>query len=112
MPSPRDEAESIGRDARGVLAQLRRRIRLILDRHSIYSRVFKPDGAVSPSAAAVLEDLARYCHADKSTFRPDPRDHARIEGRREVWLYIISSMKLDQEQIAALNRQAREIEHE
>jgi hypothetical protein len=108
MLSPRDEAAAIGREAMTFTQQMRRRIRLILDRHHVYSRVFKPGGVPSQSALAVLEDLARYCHANVSTFRPDPRDHARLEGRREVYLYLISGMKLDQEQIAALTRQAQE----
>jgi hypothetical protein len=36
----------------------------------------------------VLEDLAQFCRANQSCFDPDPRIHAVLEGRREVWLRI------------------------
>jgi hypothetical protein len=45
----------------------------------------------------VLRDLARFCRANKSTFNADPRVHAVLEGRREVWLRIQQHLKLDSE---------------
>lgn len=45
----------------------------------------------------VLSDLAKFCRAGESTFHPDPRVHAVLEGRREVWLRIQSHLKLDSE---------------
>ena len=42
----------------------------------------------NPSAVQVLEDLARFCRADSSCFHEDPRLHALLEGRREVYLRI------------------------
>ena len=48
---------------------------------------------------AVLEDLARFCRADQTTFHPDPRVHALMEGRREVWLRIKEHLDLDLEDL-------------
>ena len=36
----------------------------------------------------VLMDLAKFCRATETTFHADPRIHAALEGRREVWLRI------------------------
>ena len=48
---------------------------------------------------AVLEDLAWFCRADQTTFHPDPRVHALMEGRREVWLRIKEHLDLDLEDL-------------
>ncbi len=37
---------------------------------------------------AVLEDLGRFCRAEEPCWSEDQRHHARLEGRREVWLRI------------------------
>lgn len=47
----------------------------------------------------VLKDLANFCRADESTFDPDPRIHAVKEGRREVYLRIMSHLNLSSEQL-------------
>lgn len=47
----------------------------------------------------VLADLAKFCRADDSTFHIDSRMHALIEGRREVWLRIISHIKNSPDEI-------------
>jgi hypothetical protein len=51
--------------------------------HRAYGIAFGQD-VVKP----VLDDLARFCRAKESTFKPDAREHAVLEGRREVWLRI------------------------
>ena len=48
---------------------------------------------------AVLEDLAWFCRADQTTFHPDPRVHALMEGRREVWLRIKEYLDLSPEDL-------------
>lgn len=40
------------------------------------------------SGTAVLEDLGRFCRANEPCWSEDQRHHARLEGRREVWLRI------------------------
>lgn len=50
----------------------------------------------------VLRDLARFCRADDTCFNEDPRIHAVLEGRREVWLRIQHHLNLSSEQLAAL----------
>lgn len=60
------------------------------------------DNRVAPRAAEVLTDLARFCRADQSCFHPDPRVHAVLEGRREVWLRIQQNLQLTDEQLAQI----------
>lgn len=48
-------------------------------------------------AEAVLADLARFCRASETTFHADPRIHAVLEGRREVWLRIRDHLDMDDE---------------
>lgn len=67
-----------------------------------------PSGAFSPAQQIVLAELKRFCHADTSTFDPDPRVHAYREGRREVWLRVQSIMGLTDEQIAAVKEIERD----
>jgi hypothetical protein len=63
-------------------------------RKAAYQRVFDDKDQMSK---AVLEDLAKFCRADETTFHADPRIHAALEGRREVYLRIQSHLKLDLE---------------
>jgi len=47
------------------------------------------------SVNKVLEDLARFCRGgEESTFHPDPRVHALLEGRREVYSRIMKHINL------------------
>lgn len=55
-----------------------------------------------PAGIAVLIDLASFCRASESCFHDDPRKHALLEGRREVWLRIQQHLKLDSEQLFKL----------
>ena len=49
--------------------------------------------------AAVLVDLGRFCRADEPCWSEDQRHHARLEGRREVWLRIQAELKLPEEEL-------------
>lgn len=51
------------------------------------------------SGEAVLEDLSRFCRADEPCWSEDQRHHARLEGRREVWLRIQNELKLAIEEL-------------
>lgn len=53
-------------------------------------------------AHIVLEDLAQFCRAHKTTFQPDERAHALAEGRREVWLRIQEHLRLSPDDLWAL----------
>ena len=55
-----------------------------------------------PYAKEVLADLAVFCRANESCFHTDPRLHAVLEGRREVWVRIQDHLHLSQEQVYAL----------
>ena len=56
----------------------------------------------TPAGQEVLIDLAKFCRANSTTFDPDPRLHAVLEGRREVWLRIANHLHLTQDQLYAL----------
>lgn len=64
-----------------------------------YIQVFNPENIYTKD---VLKDLARFCRAHETAFSPDPRIHAVLEGRREVWLRIEKHLKLDSETFWAL----------
>lgn len=72
-------------------------------RASNYRHLFGKD---NPAAYEVLVDLAAFCRANESTFHPDPRIHAMLEGRREVWLRIQSHLKLNDDELARLRIEA------
>lgn len=69
------------------------RIALFNRRHA-YRETFK-----GPYGQDVLKDLARFCRAHDSTFAADPRLHAMLEGRREVWLRLQHHLQLPPEQL-------------
>lgn len=48
------------------------------------------------------KDLMRFCRANESCFHIDPRAHAALEGRREVYLRIRQHLDLTVEQLAEL----------
>lgn len=99
--------------ARIVAHGIRMRIRRLTGRHALASRLFT-DGAgrLTPDAAAFLAQLGRSCFADTTTFDADARVHARNEGRREVYLEIMSGLELDGAKLAALTRQMQETNDE
>ncbi|MDE2020402.1 MAG: hypothetical protein KGJ13_08710 [Patescibacteria group bacterium] len=61
-----------------------------------YKTVFKTD---DPAVETVLKDLAKFCRANRSCFAPDPRLHAVLEGRREVFLRIVEHLNLTPDQL-------------
>ena len=66
----------------------------------------------SPAGSAMLTDLAKFCRAraQDSCFHPDPRVHAVLEGRREVYMRIIQHLRLNPEQLSMLYAGATDIE--
>lgn len=77
--------------------EIKEKIRSVLsNRQHAYQEVFKSD---SLSVQAVLKDLIRFCRANESTFHEDPRIHAVLEGRREVFLRIQKHLNLSTEDL-------------
>lgn len=70
-----------------------------------YQQVFNKK---SPHTEPVLKDLAKFCRMHESTFLPDARAHALLEGRREVILHILDKLNLTVEELYELHR-VREI---
>lgn len=56
----------------------------------------------SPAGNEVLVDLAKFCRAAEPCFHDDPRKHALLEGRREVFIRIQDHLHLTQDQLYAL----------
>lgn len=63
---------------------------------------------VNPVGDKVLVDLAKFCRAHSSTFHPDARVSAELDGRRQVWLRIQENLQLTDEQLYALYRKNTE----
>lgn len=63
------------------------------DKQIIYRQVFG-----NPVGKEVLTDLANFCHAMKTT-SGRPEDIQRLEGRREVFLQIMTILKIDIEEM-------------
>lgn len=56
----------------------------------------------NPNGEVVLADMAQFCRATESTFHPDARLAAQLDGRREVFLRIMEHIQLSQEQLYRL----------
>lgn len=52
----------------------------------------------------VLADLHKFCRATEPTFDADPRTHALIEGRREVWLRIQRHLQMSERDLWAYHK--------
>jgi hypothetical protein len=72
-------------------------VSFLTSKHQDYVKTFS-----GPVPERVLADLAKFCRAAETTFHPDPRVHAVLEGRREVWLRIQKYMRLTAADIDAL----------
>lgn len=52
-----------------------------------------------PDGEIVLADLMEFCRARASTFHPDPRAAAQLDGRREVFLRIQEHVRLTDDEL-------------
>lgn len=77
--------------------KIRRFISAVIGRKRDYELTFH-----SPAGQRVLADFAKFCRANESCFDEDPRVHAALEGRREVWLRIQQHLNLSASQLAEL----------
>ncbi len=84
------------------MSSLADKVRATLDflrgRKQSYQLTFKN----SVYGQRVLMDLHKFCRAETTCFDPDPRIHAVLEGRREVWLRITQHLNLTPEQLLSL----------
>jgi len=67
---------------------------LLAGRRTAYVKTFK-----NPVGEEVLKDLVHFCRATETTFHADPRMHAVLEGRREVWLRIQNYSNLSDKEL-------------
>lgn len=68
-------------------------------RRNAYRRLFNLE---SRDVQFVLQDLAKFCRAHETTFHPDDRTHALLEGRREVFNRIQQHLNLTEEELWSL----------
>lgn len=77
--------------------------RLPLMRRRNYRAAFlNGHGEIRAEMVPVLADLRRFCKGTISTFDPDPRVHAMLEGRREVFWRIIGFLNVDEAEVLKL----------
>lgn len=74
--------------------------RLVATRSFAYKFVLKKDERY---VKLILLDLAKFCRAHESTFHADPRMHAVLEGRKEVWLRIQNFLNLSEQELFDLH---------
>lgn len=81
--------------------------RRLFARRRAYRAVFRDP----VHGAVVLADLARFCHAIKTTHVPgDTHGTAQLEGRRQVWLRLQETLRLSDEQLEDIRRHAAQQE--
>lgn len=83
--------------ARGAVARQERHAqtedqtaRILRSRQEAYRRVFASSGDLD----VVFGDLSRFCRGDRTAFDADPRVHALLTGRQEVWIRIMDHLRL------------------
>ena len=64
----------------------------------------------SPVGRRVLYDLAKECGAARTTFTEDAREHARLEGRRQIWLYITKMTRMTEHDLHQLLQEGKDYE--
>lgn len=68
----------------------------LFKRRKAYLRLFDKN---NPDVVLILQDLAKFCRAHESSFGPDDRTSALLEGRREVFLRIQQHLNLTEEEL-------------
>ena len=63
-------------------------------RQEAYRRVFSGQ-PMGDDVRVVVEDLKAFCRGETTTFDADPRVHALLTGRQEVYLRIMDHWRLD-----------------
>jgi hypothetical protein len=77
-----------------TVAKWMRGFRFLDTRKKMYQLTF-----TSPAGKETLKDIAKFCRANESTWHPDARVHAVLEGRREVFLRILNHLRLNEDQL-------------
>mgnify|MGYP001189947047 CR=1 FL=1 len=81
----------------------------LLERVRAARRLFlAQDGTRTSDGAAILDDLEMFCHANATTHvfdeqgRSDPLAAAQLEGRRQVWMRLISYVEIGDDELASI----------
>jgi hypothetical protein len=62
----------------------------------------RKDGGLDEAAKIALSDLRYFCNGTKSNFHSDALEMARMEGRREVFMRIMTFLNYDYSKIYEL----------
>ena len=62
-------------------------------------KAFRRTFTTGPESMIVLKTLARFCRAHESTFDPNSAIANRLDGRREVWLFIQQHLQLAEDEL-------------
>lgn len=83
--------------------------RRTINRRGVYRRLFMKDDKLTPDAEAFFADLSRFCRFKTSTLivspiarQTDAFATLQAEGRREVFLRMISHLKVDDSDLLKL----------
>lgn len=69
---------------------------LIRNKEWAWRRLLRSDdGNLNEAAKIVLSDLRTFCNGTRSNFRPDALEMARMEGRREVFMRVMTFLNVD-----------------
>lgn len=68
-------------------------VRILLRRQEAYKRVFA-GAPVGNDVNIVIDDLRAFCRGEATTFHENPRIHALLTGRQEVYLRIVDHTRL------------------
>lgn len=98
----------------GMMGAITDRVRALLKRKHSYRECFQEkDGqTLTQSGAYVVRDLARFCGAYKGNAPMslnkaiDPVAMAMAEGRRQVYLRILSQLTVSEQEIIKANEEA------
>lgn len=69
------------------------------DRIKSYKGLFSKDNEF---AKVVLDDLSKFCYANRSTYHTDPRMSDILIGRREVFLRLQKHAEIDEERLLSI----------
>lgn len=67
--------------------------RILRDRRDAYIRFFSGTGT-SSDKRVVMADLRRFCRGGQTAWAADPREHALLTGRQEVYQRIVDHTEL------------------
>jgi hypothetical protein len=89
-----DVAQAVSRQAETREQRVAQAQQALRERRNAYLRFFGGTGNAADKRV-VLEDLRRFCRGNQTTWASDPREHALLTGRQEVYRRIQDHLELN-----------------